>query len=370
MVVPVLADRLGSAAGARVPDARPVGVVAGARGARRSALRSPGGARDVRLPADADPGAAGVRSPVRARAGRQTPARACPGRLRAELDPGRASPAPLHVQRRAQPARPGGGRLLARVRGQEPRRGPADRVHPEDHAGKLLGALQPRLPVLHGRRERATLHPADRRAGLRRGAGGRNRGAAAARAVVRSERAQARRPVRRRRGARQLVGFSGFAVLAGILPAALCFTGVPHALRSIGAWPFQAVVFGFLLVEIREERSASGEGDRGGRGPAQRVLRLRVLRGVPEDQRPLVPRIAQAGLEPERSRQLPGPSCRGDRTGGIPLFPHPRRWTRLPDQRRERRPVPEGHSVRRAGRAARRPDVEAQRAGRYGRRCA
>ena len=48
-------------------------------------------------------------------------------------------------------------------------------------------------------------------------------------------------------GTRPLVSFSGFAVLAGILPAALCYTGVPHALRSIGAWPFQAVVFGFLL---------------------------------------------------------------------------------------------------------------------------
>ena len=48
-------------------------------------------------------------------------------------------------------------------------------------------------------------------------------------------------------GARPLVFFSCFAVLAGILPAALCYSGVPHALRSIGAWPFQAVVFGFLL---------------------------------------------------------------------------------------------------------------------------
>jgi 4-amino-4-deoxy-L-arabinose transferase-like glycosyltransferase len=48
-------------------------------------------------------------------------------------------------------------------------------------------------------------------------------------------------------GARRLVGFCGFAALAGILPAALCFTGVPHALRSIGAWPFAAVVSGYLL---------------------------------------------------------------------------------------------------------------------------
>lgn len=48
-------------------------------------------------------------------------------------------------------------------------------------------------------------------------------------------------------GAHTLVGFCGFAALAGILPAALCYTGVPHALRSIGAWPFLAVISGFLL---------------------------------------------------------------------------------------------------------------------------
>jgi 4-amino-4-deoxy-L-arabinose transferase-like glycosyltransferase len=48
-------------------------------------------------------------------------------------------------------------------------------------------------------------------------------------------------------GARRLVYFCCFGVLAGILPAALCYTGVPHSLRSSGAWPFQAVVFGFLL---------------------------------------------------------------------------------------------------------------------------
>ena len=51
-------------------------------------------------------------------------------------------------------------------------------------------------------------------------------------------------------GARRLVCFSCFALLAGILPAALCYTGVPHALRSSGAWPFQAVVFGFLLARF------------------------------------------------------------------------------------------------------------------------
>jgi len=54
-------------------------------------------------------------------------------------------------------------------------------------------------------------------------------------------------------GARKLVFFSCFAALAGILPAALCFTGVPHALRSIGAWPFQAVVFGFLLSRFTRD---------------------------------------------------------------------------------------------------------------------
>jgi 4-amino-4-deoxy-L-arabinose transferase-like glycosyltransferase len=48
-------------------------------------------------------------------------------------------------------------------------------------------------------------------------------------------------------GARRLTLFCGFALLAGILPAALCHSGVPHALRSSGAWPFQAALFGFLL---------------------------------------------------------------------------------------------------------------------------
>jgi 4-amino-4-deoxy-L-arabinose transferase-like glycosyltransferase len=48
-------------------------------------------------------------------------------------------------------------------------------------------------------------------------------------------------------GERKLVCFSIVALLAGILPAALCHSGVPHALRSIGAWPFQAVLAGCLL---------------------------------------------------------------------------------------------------------------------------
>jgi 4-amino-4-deoxy-L-arabinose transferase-like glycosyltransferase len=51
-------------------------------------------------------------------------------------------------------------------------------------------------------------------------------------------------------GARRLVGFCGFALLAGILPAALCHSGIPHALRSSGAWPFQAAIFGFLLMRF------------------------------------------------------------------------------------------------------------------------
>jgi 4-amino-4-deoxy-L-arabinose transferase-like glycosyltransferase len=48
-------------------------------------------------------------------------------------------------------------------------------------------------------------------------------------------------------GERWLFCLAGFAFLAGVLPAALCFTGVPHALRSSGAWPFLAMLSGLVL---------------------------------------------------------------------------------------------------------------------------
>lgn len=47
--------------------------------------------------------------------------------------------------------------------------------------------------------------------------------------------------------AKRLAGFGVLGFLLGILPAALCWTGVPHALRAIGSWPFLAMVAGFLL---------------------------------------------------------------------------------------------------------------------------
>lgn len=47
--------------------------------------------------------------------------------------------------------------------------------------------------------------------------------------------------------ARRLVAFSVGAFLVGVLPAALCWSGVPHSLRSIGCWPFLAVITGYAL---------------------------------------------------------------------------------------------------------------------------
>jgi hypothetical protein len=40
----------------------------------------------------------------------------------------------------------------------------------------------------------------------------------------------------------------GLGVLAGITPAALCWEGVPHALRAIGAWPFLSLLSGLILA--------------------------------------------------------------------------------------------------------------------------
>ncbi|MFH1574781.1 MAG: glycosyltransferase family 39 protein [Acidobacteriota bacterium] len=45
-----------------------------------------------------------------------------------------------------------------------------------------------------------------------------------------------------------LVWMSG--ILAGIVPAALTWEGLPHALRSIGAWPFCSLVTGLLLWRV------------------------------------------------------------------------------------------------------------------------
>jgi len=43
-------------------------------------------------------------------------------------------------------------------------------------------------------------------------------------------------------------GLAGLGILSGILPAALTWEAIPHALRSIGAWPFFSLLGGGLLV--------------------------------------------------------------------------------------------------------------------------
>jgi 4-amino-4-deoxy-L-arabinose transferase-like glycosyltransferase len=46
----------------------------------------------------------------------------------------------------------------------------------------------------------------------------------------------------------RLLGFAAAGYLLGVLPAALCWSGTPHALRAIGAWPFLALFTGTLLA--------------------------------------------------------------------------------------------------------------------------
>lgn len=53
---------------------------------------------------------------------------------------------------------------------------------------------------------------------------------------------------------RRLVAFSAGAFLVGVLPAALCWSGVPHSLRSIGCWPFLAVLTGYVLHRATRAR--------------------------------------------------------------------------------------------------------------------
>lgn len=44
--------------------------------------------------------------------------------------------------------------------------------------------------------------------------------------------------------------FLVLGLLAGVSPAALTWEGVPHALRSIGAWPFYALLAGFIYSKL------------------------------------------------------------------------------------------------------------------------
>jgi hypothetical protein len=52
-------------------------------------------------------------------------------------------------------------------------------------------------------------------------------------------------------------GLASLGILSGILPAALTWEAIPHALRSIGAWPFFSLLGGGLLV-LAEARWPAG----------------------------------------------------------------------------------------------------------------
>lgn len=58
---------------------------------------------------------------------------------------------------------------------------------------------------------------------------------------------------RRRTRVSGWVAFLGVAYLAGVVPAALTWEGIPHALRSIGALPFLAVLVGTALTTLCAE---------------------------------------------------------------------------------------------------------------------
>lgn len=54
----------------------------------------------------------------------------------------------------------------------------------------------------------------------------------------------------------RLLVLASAAYLFGVVPAALCWSGVPHALRSIGCWPFLALLSGVVLTSVRERWGA------------------------------------------------------------------------------------------------------------------
>src|SRR5690606_23272603 len=55
----------------------------------------------------------------------------------------------------------------------------------------------------------------------------------------------------------RLIGLGVVGVFLGVVPAALCWSGVPHALRSIGAWPFLALATGAVLSKLAAPRTAA-----------------------------------------------------------------------------------------------------------------
>ncbi len=51
-------------------------------------------------------------------------------------------------------------------------------------------------------------------------------------------------------GSRRTLVLAAIGLAAGILPAALTWQGIPHALRAIGAWPFVSLGAGVLMAEV------------------------------------------------------------------------------------------------------------------------
>ena len=58
--------------------------------------------------------------------------------------------------------------------------------------------------------------------------------------------------VRRRKRPSGWMTFAAFGYVAGVLPSALTWEGVPHALRSIGALPFLCVLVGGTIATLAD----------------------------------------------------------------------------------------------------------------------
>jgi hypothetical protein len=48
----------------------------------------------------------------------------------------------------------------------------------------------------------------------------------------------------------RVAGLLGIGAALGIAPAALCWEGIPHALRAIGTWPFTSLLSGLVLARM------------------------------------------------------------------------------------------------------------------------
>jgi len=64
--------------------------------------------------------------------------------------------------------------------------------------------------------------------------------------------------VRRRRRPGALMNFAAFGYIAGVLPSALTWEGVPHALRSIGALPFLCILVAGAITTVADDMGKAG----------------------------------------------------------------------------------------------------------------